>query len=851
VGGLVQAPDLGWSADEKPSAWAIIDADWYDEPWLVSDVAKDPNQEGYDLHLLAGQSEPLARHLRLKFFDPTQPDKPYWFGFATELTAGDVPAEAIALANQIGFQFSFGQTAPATVHGVTLGKDGSITIADPFPADGLHNFICVISFPNYTSNGGTSYRAEPLTIRAHAHSALKSISLTPATLSVRTGGARFTLLAEFDDGTLGDLSRSSDVSWSSDSVPGFVFNLRSGEITPADPASLPKLNVQVTAQLGTFQAKAAANVFPPWTSDNTPGVLHVRSDAYPTVHELDSHENILFLADGFRDADREIFIGVMIDFVTQVRTSSATSPLHYCADKINFLYTFLPSNDQGSSVLNELVPSTDVPMIGTPVLLDDRPPSPDPAADHLAQLLYQVGLPVPSDATPDTTALDRFKAKWVPLGVAVPPSDLFKQWLALSERRLANEKDTMFGLAFGHRPGLGDGLDLHTSRTLLRHPLRSDHIKQLLDSLVVRNVDGSLIADETKRPLLANRRFTVSIITAFTRRGGTDSAGLSFASLEKDRHPRISFLPNSRAVEIEPADPATLVDNQGVPHCPELARETIVHEWGHAFGLGDEYGEETTPATSDPGFGNLQFFAKPPLSSQIKWNWPRITDVRVVTAATEVSPSVWKLTLQPVGPSGPPSFSGGDHAMLRVRDPANQGSPFQDFPAPVQDADDASATVNLALGPATVGPGTILYLPRRNSSGDILTMIARDVQAWIDKNGPLWTTPRDPATGNVLPSYSTTITEPPPGEEDQPPFDHLTPPTIWLPGDQTKVIGLYEQGAREYLGIYHPGGSCVMRHGVAPLRSYCAVCRYLIVDRIDPMQHRSIEMDYMHENGET
>ena len=78
-----------------------------------------------------------------------------------------------------------------------------------------------------------------------------------------------------------------------------------------------------------------------------------------------------------------------------------------------------------------------------------------------------------------------------------------------------------------------------------------------------------------------------------------------------------------------------------------------------------------------------------------------------------------------------------------------------------------------------------------------------------------------------------------------------------LPAIPSRIIGAYEGGATFSCGIYHPAGACIMR---APLASgaergitlfdegdvhgFCAVCRYLIVDRVDPRLHWLIDAFY-------
>lgn len=68
--------------------------------------------------------------------------------------------------------------------------------------------------------------------------------------------------------------------------------------------------------------------------------------------------------------------------------------------------------------------------------------------------------------------------------------------------------------------------------------------------------------------------------------------------------------------------------------------------------------------------------------------------------------------------------------------------------------------------------------------------------------------------------------------------------------ENKKVVGLYSGGAYHYCGIYHPSGSCHMRHGAFTNEAgivtdslFCHVCRYVLVDMIDPSKHTNIDSD--------
>lgn len=74
------------------------------------------------------------------------------------------------------------------------------------------------------------------------------------------------------------------------------------------------------------------------------------------------------------------------------------------------------------------------------------------------------------------------------------------------------------------------------------------------------------------------------------------------------------------------------------------------------------------------------------------------------------------------------------------------------------------------------------------------------------------------------------------------------PAGLTKPGDHSEIVGLYANGLEYSCGIFHPTGKCIMRKEYTQDRketlSFCPVCRYALVDQIDPIQHKMIERDY-------
>jgi hypothetical protein len=66
------------------------------------------------------------------------------------------------------------------------------------------------------------------------------------------------------------------------------------------------------------------------------------------------------------------------------------------------------------------------------------------------------------------------------------------------------------------------------------------------------------------------------------------------------------------------------------------------------------------------------------------------------------------------------------------------------------------------------------------------------------------------------------------------------PQGLKLPKDlpsKADIVGIYDGGAHFDCGVYRPAGRCRMRRGLDATTPFCHVCRYIIVDRVDPTRH--------------
>jgi hypothetical protein len=139
------------------------------------------------------------------------------------------------------------------------------------------------------------------------------------------------------------------------------------------------------------------------------------------------------------------------------------------------------------------------------------------------------------------------------------------------------------------------------------------------------------------------------------------------------------------------------------------------------------------------------------------------------------------------------------------------------------------------------GEGSLLYIPvpMPDGSAGEARMIAPGVAKFIaDNDRPLTLWPCDPAA--QLGRDDEGVKR---GSKTQVPlYDGYLP--SWTRRNVARVVGLYAGGGRYGCGIFHPTGTCMMRNSHSDTSAFCAVCRYVIVDLIDPMRHFEIDREY-------
>ena len=305
----------------------------------------------------------------------------------------------------------------------------------------------------------------------------------------------------------------------------------------------------------------------------------------------------------------------------------------------------------------------------------------------------------------------------------------------------------------------------------------------------------------------------------------------------------------------------------------------FAHESGHIFGLGDEYGEPNTSegddfetfADADTGkvekFPNLHAAATLVSGDQLDgtrikwWGWLRIAAAAAFAGPPAVDPGGARATLV-LREGAARSFSVGDRVRVRrrllVRNAENNlvyqrpvqsgvlkvaGRPDGEHLVVETDGTPAADEVGLTELEATfvLNPSMIVYRPVMEAitsnpleEAPVLSPVVRARLESTDK--PLNAKPDGPHTCEI---DDLAVQEP-----RNMPMAPLNKPCY-----RPLVIGLYDGGAQFHCGVYHAGGICNMRDqsNGGDKRRFCHVCRYVLVDVIDPTKHGALDKIYARE----
>jgi IgA Peptidase M64 len=764
-----------------------------------------------------------------------------------------------------------------TDHGIELQADVGIIKALSHPNPDfprVNNFLITAVFDD--SAGHT----DETEIRIHVHDAVKEIWLTPPALSVHQGSdeCRFTVLARFNDESVGDITDWSGLTFQSGDesvvkvlntgVLQAVAGTGSAPITAALTLSSPATNVT------SGPANSLAN--PSWADVAQAakvefiagGVLPDMDDPESIKTAVEGSTNVLFIAEGFRDDQRFDYRNIVNTIARVMRGDEAAfapvfQPFGILKRSINYWTVFIPSQQDGISSLGEYVVATLSRLIGAMVLPQSKPP-PSATEWKFLETIHEVGMPIQADATRTIPTLVH---DWQQIFGPHVTEDRVKATVQLNWKTLAfhsplNERDTAFGICHGMRPSAS--MEFVNLVDLLRSTRRASRasVQTFISGLTVGTFPiGTRWKDGGPDAGL------VCMICLCDHEGGLEKGSESFFLASTGNQRQRLNLAKSTAAGYD------VVTNPVSTTRRHLMASTVAHELGHALKLGDEYGDGAGKSLSDgsdtnPVSPNLQakvVIAPPPTgtdpikydSSQIRWLWPRITAAGVMTdvltaaniGATDIS--------VPLRPGHNKKFAANDvvrfkewpdllagHFDLFVnqlfRVSALDGDALKLLPvtatAGSNDVSDVSmADFNSGALLPLFGSGQNFLVIRPNRVAGVENKLVADpIQKQIDdSNGPLNAPAGSPTAACVASPDSGSVMTP-----------TNLPALTKMPRTKADIIGIYEGGSVLDCGVFRPAGRCRMRDSDTTTNPFCHVCRFLVVEGVDPTAHGDLDKLY-------
>jgi hypothetical protein len=814
-----------------------------------------------DIHVVAGQKTRTLNDV-LYIFDSTTPTK----GRLANAYIGQAHPTVSLTFNGLF------KGAPNALGIHVDDKTGQVSVDAALPAVRKNNFIIEVTVTD-SKDGSTASE----TIRVHVHESVISVALTPAAMTIRPSTAkrsqpeptsyRFTVRATFKDNkdkTMGDLTTGHGVSWSPSAnvdSDGRIILATSNKV--GDP-------INITATLpGGASKSAKVTVGQPWSAEpSMPKASIIPGGGWPGTTLPEVAPNILIMGDGFAAGDADSFEKIATELVHFIKTDKVVRPFDLLCTSMNFWCVMVPSAQRGISVRCEVYPVDGDHVRPVPRAM--KPPKP-PGSDKwdITNLIYAVGLPVPDDMV-GSKAADTLRKEWAALVPVAPPADkvdddLIAEWQNLGKRGFIDEIDGFPGMCYGAPPAanLGTGipmLNLHDGR-VGRTGLKSFFTTLASDNNVMvgmRNI-GTVWAERGLGTFTFDNTDLIVMISAHPGGRAANYTGyIAMATKGGVFDISATPVPGGSNFQLNFTTAPTDVDDD--------SSRTMTHELGHSFGLDDEYVErgfdkaDYPLATSDLApYANLQRLDDVLDASQkidgslIRWNWRRVRKAAVVAGAPKNGSAPGSFVIPVVLGQGL-QFQANDVLLLRNRTPGV----VIDFPAKVielslqnavqvlsRSADSvvvtrtANTTVTLADLQA-FPPGSTLFLPVPMPKGmpqptEIYArMVAKNVEKLITStHEALYTRPADLIEDE---------------DEQHPKLDNLSPSVPGRPfcfKVKPSIVGLYEGGARYAHKIFHPtGASCMMRNNHEDGAPFCAVCRYIMVELINPFEHFTIDLDY-------
>ena len=631
------------------------------------------------------------------------------------------------------------------------------------------------------------------------------------------------------------------------------------------------------------------------------------------ANAADRH-NMLFLAEGFTVADEPKFNQIVTEVTNELFSKPRHEPFATLSPSFNVFKAFMPSNDRlitcGFQVAGAAVPSL---AQGTPIPYEFEITS---GKYTIAQLVARVGLPMRGEARNfdgpgglkdlwNGQSLDNFQDNKVDPAV-------FAAWKNSHALGFLEARDTFFGMIVGERwadkgssvgsaiatPAGDDGSPalkalvkrayefyrLGVARGVGLDGRRHSPELQLTGTESVANtvmtfINSLRIKDPPHDPLGSNwvpasgtfkpSRGLIAMIINETMHGGTNmnSRTITANNVKRERALGATPVPNANAniKRLRRAEPGDIIADV------TSITNTVAHEFGHSFALGDEYEEfleyptfrndfldpaDARPNRFDEIYDNIAslevIFNDPSYltnnsrkidPNKIKWrHLPRIKLSARSTAASQVNAGKLEIEIDPREANAwEAARPAGEEVHLRriVVQPSGRQLPLSATDADhltglkIDSVDVAGGKVVLSSSSPLAPPpnfpaGSSLFIPYRTSGGTVQSIIEEKVFAELTGSKDPLNKDTDTANLNTGPDFPRDISD-------------FKPPC-----QSSRLIGLFE-GAGTWTGlVYRPSGTCKMRTsaGTDEHGEFCHVCKWLITQRVDSGKHQVIDRKF-------
>jgi len=624
------------------------------------------------------------------------------------------------------------------------------------------------------------------------------------------------------------------------------------------------------------------------------------------VKPVEDAHNILFIPDGFRDTDedREKFDHIVTKVTEDLFHKPRHQPYGLLQGSFNVFKAFVPSQQFaltcGFKINDEPAPGV-FEKTGYPIPYSHKLSSSLSNPYTAEELIKIAGLPKRNESRTPAQLRALWQSQSLPnFNNARLDDKLIQFYKKEQSLGILEARDTFFGLMLGQRyadrysgdevivpatdaPGDTDLPDYiekmyewydknptrHVSMDTRRHPPElyiegyacpSSSIMQFVQNLYYKYSPHDQVGlqwyPDVSAENLQKSRGLIAVVCHDGVIGATSFNDQTLTALTLNNFSSLGFEYSNTATEkILRRNPAS---NVKVDMDDIIG--TVAHEFGHTFNLGDEY-EDFIKDVSESlsSQDNITSLSTIHLDAHYKTNrlidmdkvkWFDLLRIKLSVATIEDSEEDagrLKVKIDPkfVG-KWKEAKAGNQQAYIRNRTisiygvqlPLVYDSQHYLPGLDILEVDEVNGYIylgGLELPPHPLpvfSKGSHLFIPQKDSSNNLVYVVEKKVLDFL-KN--------DPTNKNLPLNKDPDTTKINNGIDHPKDIPHFKPPCR-----SYKLIGIYE-GAKAYTGMqYRPAGSCKMRHNLdkGEEGEFCFVCKYLIVNRVDPGLHDVLDKGY-------